>query len=191
VAGGRAAFRDAAQLRARHDRARDRRGCTPAWFRAMPWNVDNWDTLYELDEDGRLWYREGRITVPRQSSKTTSTLVRQTHRVTQTDTRGVTARSARSPCSTRRRAHEDGEEWMPIVESRRRSTTTKAKRHGKWAGRTVTNTCGTSRPAVASSPSTERERRAWWRARPRRHRRGVCASRRPRRAGIAAGHDYA
>lgn len=46
----------------------------------MPWVSDLFDVLYELDDDGNLWYREAIITVPRQSGKTTSTFARQVHR---------------------------------------------------------------------------------------------------------------
>lgn len=57
-------------------------------YEPMPWQRDLWDVQYELDDRGRLWYREARITVPRQSAKTTSTLVRLIDRCMHSEERG-------------------------------------------------------------------------------------------------------
>lgn len=95
-------------------------------FEPMPWNLDNWDVMYEytLVDDPRwglvqrLWYREARITVPRQSSKTTSTLVRHVDRMVNGAARGWGTR----PVAAFTMQHASDarlkmvEEWMPIVE---------------------------------------------------------------------------
>lgn len=85
----------------------------------MPWQRDLWDVQYELDEDGSLWYREGRITVPRQSAKTTSTLVRQVDRCINSERRGwgrrpVAMFTAQHASDARDKIVND---WMPTVEA--------------------------------------------------------------------------
>lgn len=90
-------------------------------YEPMPWQCDMWDTMYEYElVDGvkKLWYREARITVPRQSAKTTSTLVRQVHRVTHSHLHGwgsrpVAAFTMQHASDARDKMVND---WMPIVE---------------------------------------------------------------------------
>ncbi len=64
-------------------------------FEPMPWQIANWDTQYEYVEVDspfgpvkKLWYREARITVPRQSAKTTGTLARHCHRCVKAEEHG-------------------------------------------------------------------------------------------------------
>jgi phage terminase large subunit-like protein len=48
----------------------------------MPFQQDAADVIYELDDDGRLYYSEANIFVPRQSGKTTYVLAKTVHRLT-------------------------------------------------------------------------------------------------------------
>lgn len=94
-------------------------------FEPMPWNVDMWNTQYEYTvvddplwgEVKRLWYREVRITVPRQSSKTTSALVRHVDRMVNGEARGWGA----SPVSLFTMQHASDARkkmvkvWMPLL----------------------------------------------------------------------------
>lgn len=48
----------------------------------MPWQRAVWDVAYECDDDGKLWYDEVDLTVPRQSGKTTAMVPPATHRCT-------------------------------------------------------------------------------------------------------------
>jgi phage terminase large subunit-like protein len=91
--------------------------CRDLGYEPMPWQRDVWDTQYELDDRGRLWYREARITVPRQSAKTTSTLVRQVHRCRYSEELGwgerpVCAFTAQHASDARDKMVN---EWMPTV----------------------------------------------------------------------------
>lgn len=116
-------------------------------FEPMPWNVDNWLTMYELDDDGSLWYREARITVPRQSSKTTATLARQVHRVTQSERLGwgdrpVAAFTMQHASDARSKMVN---EWQPIVraagfEEWKRSVLSNGRESIEWTngGRMIT-----------------------------------------------------
>lgn len=84
----------------------------------MPWQRDHWDVMYEIDDRGKLWYREARITVPRQSGKTTSTLVRQVHRCIRSEALGwgmrpVAAFTAQHASDARSKMVFD---WQPTVE---------------------------------------------------------------------------
>lgn len=84
----------------------------------MPWQVQKWDTQYELDDGGRLFYREARGTVPRQTGKTTETLARHVHRVTRSEALGwgerpVAAFTMQHASNARSKMVE---EWMPTVE---------------------------------------------------------------------------
>lgn len=77
-----------------------------------------WDVQYELDDDGFLFYRECRITVPRQSAKTTAILIRLVHRMTQSRKLGwgdvpVGIYTAQSASAAR---HKMAHVWMPTVE---------------------------------------------------------------------------
>lgn len=71
----------------------------------MPWQRDALAVEYELDEDAterasseageyqpRLWYRENRLTVPRQSGKTTKAKARHIHRMRKSRAYGWSAR---------------------------------------------------------------------------------------------------
>lgn len=96
-------------------------------YEPMPWNVEMWNTQYEYTvvddplwgEVKRLWYREARITVPRQSSKTTSALVRHVDRMVNGEARGWGG----SPVSlfTMQHAAEARKKivkvWMPVLRS--------------------------------------------------------------------------
>lgn len=87
-------------------------------YEPMPWQVDMFDTLYELDDEGNLFYSKAVITVPRQSAKTTSTLIRVVHRLTRSEalgwgTRPVAAYTAQTAQDARAKMTE---EWMPILE---------------------------------------------------------------------------
>lgn len=60
-------------------------------FEPMPWQVDHWATYFEVTGkpgDEPLWYRDGDITVPRQTAKTTSTLIRHVDRQVNGERRG-------------------------------------------------------------------------------------------------------
>lgn len=46
----------------------------------MPWQQAVWDIAYECDDDGKLWYDEVDLTVPRQSGKTTAMVPPAAHR---------------------------------------------------------------------------------------------------------------
>jgi hypothetical protein len=89
-------------------------------YEPMPWQVRMWDTMYELDpDDGSLWYRERRVTVPRQSAKTTSTLAEHFHRIDRSEALGWGERpvilfTMQNASEARTKIVED---WMPIVES--------------------------------------------------------------------------
>lgn len=90
-----------------------RLGYTP-----MPWQEEAWDVQYELDDDGFLYYREARISVPRQSAKTTSTLVRQVHRCLRSEDLGWGARpvcafTAQHARDARMKMMHD---WAPAVQ---------------------------------------------------------------------------
>ncbi len=92
--------------------------CRRLGYEPMPWQCDCWDVMYELDDNGMLWYREARITVPRQSAKTTSTLVRHTHRALYSvelgwGLRAVTAFTAQHASDARDKMTN---EWMPVIE---------------------------------------------------------------------------
>ncbi|MDR0594534.1 MAG: hypothetical protein LBG60_15055 [Bifidobacteriaceae bacterium] len=49
-------------------------------FEPMPWQADVFEKAFEVDSDGRLWYREVVIVMPRQSGKTTLVLAWGVHR---------------------------------------------------------------------------------------------------------------
>ncbi len=88
-------------------------------YEPMPWQAAWWDVQYELNEDGMLWYREADITVPRQSAKTTSTLVRQVDRCLHSEERGwgrrpVAAFTAQHASDARDKMMEV---WAPDIEA--------------------------------------------------------------------------
>src|SRR5665213_785028 len=87
-------------------------------FELMPWQEDLFDTMYELDDADHLWYREARITVPRQSGKTTGTLVRLVDRMVNSEKRGwgtrpVAATTAQHASDARSMMVNN---WQPTVE---------------------------------------------------------------------------
>lgn len=98
----------------------------------MPWQQQVLDVAYELDEDSteeassaagkyqpRLWYREPRVTVPRQSGKTQMAMARHVHRQQKGKVYGWHPRPtsiylAQSASDARDKMVE---EWFPILES--------------------------------------------------------------------------
>lgn len=77
------------------------------------------DTLYELDDDGALWYTEARIATPRRSAKSTSMLVRHVHRMLRSEAlcwgaRPQAAATAQSAADMRDMMVND---WMPVVDA--------------------------------------------------------------------------
>lgn len=94
-------------------------------FEPMPWNLDYWDTRYEYTivddprwgEVKRLWYREARLTVPRQSSKTTATFIEQVDRMLNGVDRGWGDRPVAGFTMQHASDARDKmvEEWMPIL----------------------------------------------------------------------------
>ena len=97
-------------------------------FEPMPWNVDMWDTMFEytlVDTPfgvvKRLWYREGRITVPRQSSKTMATLVRHVHRCLRSEELGWTRPGESAVCAFTMQTQTEAakkmrEVWHPMLD---------------------------------------------------------------------------
>lgn len=97
-------------------------------FEPMPWNLEHWDTLYEYTPVetpngtiNKLWYREGVLTVPRQSSKTTGTLVRHAHRCTKAHDNGWLRPGERSNTAFTMQHRNDAakkmkEGWFPILD---------------------------------------------------------------------------
>lgn len=87
-------------------------------YEPMPWQCSMWDTMYELDDKGHLWYREVRRTVPRQSAKTTATLIESVDRMLHSVQRGWGDRplaifTAQHASDAREKMVED---WMPQIE---------------------------------------------------------------------------
>lgn len=90
-------------------------------YEPMPWMVSMWDTMYEYEQVGdvkKLWYREIRRTVPRQSAKTTASLIEQVHRMLHGERHGwgkrpVAAFTAQHATDARDKMVN---EWMPVVE---------------------------------------------------------------------------
>lgn len=90
-------------------------------YEPMPWMVSMWDTMYEyeqVDDVKKLYYREIRRTVPRQSAKTTASLIEQVHRMLYGHrhgwgTRPVSAFTAQHASDARDKMVN---EWMPVVE---------------------------------------------------------------------------
>lgn len=90
-------------------------------YEPMTWMVSMWDTMYEYEQVGdvkKLWYREVRRTVPRQSAKTTASLIEQVHRMVYGGkhgwgTRPVSAFTAQHASDARDKMVN---EWMPVVE---------------------------------------------------------------------------
>lgn len=94
-------------------------------YEPMPWNLANWDTMYEYElvdhprwgQVKKLWYREARILTPRQSSKTTGTLAEQADRMVNGEARGwgdrpVAAFTMQHASDARDKMVK---EWMPVV----------------------------------------------------------------------------
>lgn len=91
-------------------------------YEPMPWMADMWATMYEYTEAvpgiKKLWYREVRRTVPRQSAKTTASLIEQVHRMLYGEGHGwgkrpVSAFTAQHASDARDKMVN---EWMPVVE---------------------------------------------------------------------------
>jgi len=91
-------------------------------YEPMPWMHDMWQTMYEYTDDvpgiKKLWYREVRRTVPRQSAKTTASLIEQVHRMLYGESHGwgkrpVSAFTAQHASDARDKMVN---EWMPVVE---------------------------------------------------------------------------
>jgi hypothetical protein len=85
----------------------------------MPWQQYIADVTGELDDEGRLWYPETRLTVPRQSGKTQFTLTRQVDRMLHSVRRGWGRRplgvyTAQTQAMAREKLVE---EWHPIIET--------------------------------------------------------------------------
>lgn len=98
---------------------------------AMPWQSESLDIEYELDEEAteaassaagiwqpRLWYRECRDTVPRQSGKTTKAKARHIHRMLKSREYGWARRPlsfymAQTATDAREKLVED---WFPALE---------------------------------------------------------------------------
>lgn len=96
----------------------------------MPWQKDALDIQYELDEEATeeastaactfrpvLWYRENRLTVPRQSGKTTKAQGRHVHRMRRSRAHGWSARPlsfymAQTATDAREKLVED---WMEAL----------------------------------------------------------------------------
>jgi phage terminase large subunit-like protein len=97
-------------------------------YEPMPWNIRNWETMYEYvpveTPNGitkKLWYREARITVPRQSAKTTGTLIRHVHRCVYARENGWLRPGERSTCAFTMQHQSDAskkvlEVWHPVLE---------------------------------------------------------------------------
>jgi hypothetical protein len=87
-------------------------------FELMPWQRELADVMYELTPAGTLFYKEARITTPRQSGKTTFTLARQVHRALRSEALGWGRRplgifTAQTATAARAKLKHD---WFPTIE---------------------------------------------------------------------------
>ena len=90
-------------------------------YEPMPWMVSMWETMYEYERVGdvdKLWYREARRTVPRQSAKTTASLIEQVHRMLYGQQHGWGARPVAAFTAQHASDARDKmvNEWFPVIE---------------------------------------------------------------------------